>query len=82
LISCKDFLFELNDYLDETVDPATKAHWQQHVDECPNCYVLVDTTKKTLRVYKGMESKELPDDVRSRLWAALEKKMAARKGQA
>jgi len=79
LISCKEFLTELNEYLDDLVDPATKQHWQKHVDECPNCFVVVDTTRKTLQVYKGMQQQDLPGDVKSRLWQALEKKMASRK---
>ena len=79
MVTCKQFLQELNAYLDETVDPETKKHWQSHVNECPNCFVIVDTTKKTLEVYKGVEPQTLPDDVRSRLWQALEKKMAAKK---
>ena len=79
MITCKEFLQELNEFLDETVDPETKKHWQSHVNDCPNCFVVVDTTRKTLQVYRGMEPKELPADVKSRLWQALEKKMAARK---
>jgi anti-sigma factor (TIGR02949 family) len=79
LISCKDFLRELNEYLDEAVDPATKQQWQSHVNECPNCFVIVDTTKKTMQIYKGMEEQQLPGDIKSRLMQALEKKMAARK---
>lgn len=79
MISCKDFLRELNDYLDETVDPSTKLHLQTHVEECLNCYVIVDTTKKTMQVYKGSVEQELPLDVKSRLMRALEKKMASRK---
>ena len=79
MISCKEFLTELNEYLDDLVDPATKQHWQAHVDECPNCFVVVDTTRRTLQVYKGMEQQELPGDVKNRLWQALEKKMASRK---
>lgn len=79
MISCKEFLKELNEYLDELVDPATKQHWQSHVDECPNCFVIVDTTKKTMQVYKGMEEQELPTDVKGRLMQALAKKMAAQK---
>ena len=79
MISCKEFLTELNEYLDEMVDPATKQHWQAHVDECPNCFVVVDTTRRTLQVYKGMQQQELPSDVKNRLWQALEKKMSARK---
>ena len=79
MISCKEFLAELNEYLDDLVDPATKQHWQAHVDACPNCYVVVDTTRKTMQIYKGMQQQELPSDVKNRLWQALEKKMAARR---
>lgn len=79
MVTCKQFLQELNVYLDETVDPETKRQWQSHVDECPNCFVIVDTTKKTLQVYKGMEPQPIPDDVKSRLWEALEKRLAAKK---
>jgi anti-sigma factor (TIGR02949 family) len=79
LITCKDFLKELNEFLDELIDPETKKHWQSHVDECPNCFVIVDTTRKTMQVYKGMQEQEVPGDVKSRLMQALEKKMAARK---
>lgn len=79
MITCKEFLRELNEYLDDLVDPTTKQQWQQHVNECQNCFVIVDTTKKTMQVYKGMEEQQLPTDVKSRLMQALEKKMAARK---
>ena len=79
MLTCKQFLQELNDYLDPNTDPDLKRHLERHVTECPNCFVIVDTTKKTLEVYKGMEPQTLPDEVRSRLWQALEKKMAAKK---
>lgn len=79
MISCKDFLKELNEYLDDLVDPATKQHWQAHVDECPNCFVIVDTTRRTLQVYKGMNEEQVPVDIRNRLMQALERKMAARR---
>jgi hypothetical protein len=78
LLTCKQFLQELNDYLDPNVDTVTKVHLEAHVTECPNCFVIVDTTKKTLQVYKGVEPQSVPEDVQSRLWKALERKMAAR----
>jgi anti-sigma factor (TIGR02949 family) len=81
LLTCKQFLQELNEYLDETVGPETKQHWQSHVDECPNCFVIVDTTKRTLAVYKGCSEQDVPKDVSSRLWEALDKKMAAAKNK-
>jgi hypothetical protein len=69
----------LNEYLDESVDPAHKAELQQHIEECPNCYVVVDTTRRTLSVYKGVTEQPVPESVRSRVWKALDKKMAATK---
>ena len=79
MLTCKQFLQELNDYLDPNVDAELKVRLASHVSECPNCFVIVDTTQKTLQVYKGVEPQTVPDDVRTRLWKALEKKMAARK---
>ena len=79
MLTCKDFLQELNEYLDDSTDPGTKQQWQRHVDECPNCHVIVDTTKRTLAVYKGVQEQAVPDAVRSRVWKALDRKMAAAK---
>jgi hypothetical protein len=53
LVTCKQFLQELNDYLDPHVDATLKANLEAHVNKCPNCFVIVDTTLKTLQVYKG-----------------------------
>jgi negative regulator of sigma E activity len=77
LLTCKEFLLELSDYLDECVDQELKVKLETHVSECPNCWVVFDTTKKTLKVYKGIEPQVIPEDIRSRLMAALQKKMAA-----
>jgi anti-sigma factor RsiW len=82
LLTCKQFLQELNDYLDPSTDPAMKCHLEKHVNECPNCFVIVDTTKKTMQIYRGLEPQTIPENVKARLWKALEKKMAARKSQA
>jgi anti-sigma factor (TIGR02949 family) len=79
LLTCKQFLQELNDYLDPSIDLETKRHLESHVSQCPNCFVVVDTTQKTLQVFKGVDAQQVPEDLKNRLWAALERKMAARK---
>jgi anti-sigma factor RsiW len=79
LLTCKDFLRELSDYLDENLDAEIRASIEKHITECPNCWVIADTTRKTIRIYKGMEPQSIPSDVESRLMRALEKKMAARR---
>ena len=79
MLTCKQFLQELNDYLDPNTDADMKRRLEAHVTECPNCFVIVDTTQKTLQVYKGIEPKSIPEDVKTRLLEALERKMAAKK---
>jgi anti-sigma factor RsiW len=76
LVTCKDFLRELGDYLDESVDPQVRAELSKHINECPNCWVVLDTTKKTIQVYKGMDPEPLPEPVHDRLIGALKKKIA------
>lgn len=80
MLTCKDFLKELSDYLDESIDAELRAKLEKHITECPNCWVIADTTRKTVRIYKGMEPYPIPADVENRLMKALEKKMAAKKG--
>ena len=77
LLTCKEFLSELSDYLDENTDAASRAKLEQHIAECPNCWVIHDTTLKTIQIFKGMDPYPIPKDVEARLMRALEKKMAA-----
>ena len=79
MLTCKEFLQELNDYLDETVDLELRRKLEVHITECPNCFVILDTTRKTIQVYKGMQPQVLPQEVETRLLKAVERKMAARK---
>ena len=78
MLTCKDFLAELSDYLDERIDAELRAKLERHITECPNCWVIADTTRKTIKIYKGMEPHPLPQDVEGRLMQALERKIAAR----
>jgi anti-sigma factor (TIGR02949 family) len=80
LLSCKEFLQELNDFLDESLDPELRREIERHVTECPNCFVLCDTTKRTLKVFKGMDPHPVPAEVQRRLLQALQKKIAEGKG--
>ncbi len=78
MLTCKDFLKDLSEYLDESLDTEVRTKVEQHISECPNCWVIADTTRRTIKIYKGMDPYPIPADVESRLMAALERKMAAR----
>ena len=79
MLTCKQFLQELTDFLDDTLDPKLKAELQKHVNECPNCWVVCDTTEKTLKVFKGMEPQAVPEHIQTRLMDALHKKCRAKR---
>jgi len=81
LVTCKQLLDDLNDFLDEALDGMTRAELEQHLGKCPNCQVIVDTTRKTVRVFKGLEPCDIPREVERRLLAAIDKKAAAIKAR-
>ena len=70
-MKCSDFLKELNDFLDGSVDPKLMAELKEHMTWCHHCYVVLDTTKKTIQIYKENQVYELPEGVRSRLHSAI-----------
>jgi anti-sigma factor (TIGR02949 family) len=79
LLTCKEFLQEVSDYLDSTVDAELRRKLEAHINECPNCFVILDTTQRTIKVYKGMQPQEIPAEVHTRLMKAVERKIAAKR---
>ena len=70
-MNCSDFLKELTDYLDESLDDRTRAELEEHLQWCHNCFVICNTTKKTIEIYRDSQIYELPDDLRVRLHSAI-----------
>ena len=66
-MTCSEFLKELTDYLDEAMDAQTKAELEDHLQWCHNCYVVCNTTKMTIEIYRESHLYELPDDLRGTL---------------
>jgi anti-sigma factor (TIGR02949 family) len=79
LLTCKQFLAELSDFLDEALGLEERKKLEDHINKCPNCWVIADTTRKTIEVYKCSQPVQIPTDIRSRLMKALERKMASKK---
>ena len=79
LLTCHEFLQELSGYLDETAEADLRGKLEIHVRRCPNCFVILDSTRKTIRLFKGMQLQKVPDHIHVRLMEALERRMAARK---
>ena len=54
-MKCKDFLKELNEYLDGNIDVQLKTELEEHLQWCHNCFVVCNTTQKTIEIYRDNE---------------------------
>jgi anti-sigma factor RsiW len=70
-VTCKEFLALLDDLIDDSVSPETRTELQAHLGHCGHCEVVLDTTRKTIEIYRANEIYELPADLRDRLHAAI-----------
>jgi len=78
-VKCSEFNNVLTNCLDGALDARTKAELDGHLAWCHNCYVVCDTTRKTIEIYHNSELYELPDDLRARLELAIMTKCSAHK---
>lgn len=70
---CPELINELSDYLDGAAAPEICAEIERHLQECPDCKVMVDTLEKTISLYRERDGDtELPEDVRKRLYRVLD----------
>ncbi len=70
-MNCTEFLSKLTDYFDGQIDPSLLAEVKEHLGTCHHCEVVVDTTRKTIDVYRGAVSYEFPEELSTRLRAAV-----------
>ena len=75
-MKCKETIRRLSDLLDGELDPALVADLNRHLEECDDCRLVVDTTRKTIRIYCHAEPLPLPVEVQKRLERALRERMS------
>ncbi|HMF90480.1 MAG TPA: zf-HC2 domain-containing protein [Candidatus Angelobacter sp.] len=78
-VKCTEFLKELTDYLDGTLTESTKAELDEHLHWCHECHVVMNTTKKTIEIYRDNQIYELPEALRTRLHQAIMSKCRSSK---
>ena len=77
-MNCKHVIREISNYIDGELDPALKQELERHLQHCEDCTMIVDQTRKTIKIYSGSVPVDLPSDVKSRLHAAIHKKLPPR----
>lgn len=72
--TCHQLLDSLSAYVDGDLQDELCLEIQQHLTECENCRVVVDTLRKTIYLVKAnaKEPVEIPEDVHERLFRRLD----------
>ncbi len=70
-MTCKEFLASLDDLIDGSVTTEMRAELQAHIGKCGHCEVILNTTRKTIEIYRSHEIYDLPTSLRDRLHAAI-----------
>jgi anti-sigma factor RsiW len=70
-VTCAQFLALLDDLIDDTVTAEARSEFEQHMGGCEHCEVILNTTRKTIEIYRSHEIYELPAGLRDRLHAAI-----------
>ena len=62
MLTCAEFLAEFGDYVEDAASPGVRAKLEEHLHECKSCQVIVDSTRKTIRIVTDSASFTLPAD--------------------
>jgi heterodisulfide reductase subunit B len=77
---CEELVAYLSDYIDNNLDEALRADAEEHLATCHNCHVVLDTTQKTILLYRESNRAGMPltqrDALFRRLQAAFDQRRA------
>ena len=76
-MTCTDFLAKLTDFFDGTVPKELMSEVQQHISECKHCEVVLDSTTKTINIYRDHELYDFPPDLQERIHTSVMARCAA-----
>ncbi len=69
--TCQELKAQLSDYIDGEVDPALCKELEEHLANCDNCRIVVDTVRKTILLYRDYGAAPMPAPAHERLVKAL-----------
>jgi anti-sigma factor RsiW len=70
-VTCSEFLAQLDDLIDDKVAAPLRAELEEHLSGCEHCVITLNTTRKTIEIYRTHELYELPNELRERLQSAI-----------
>jgi hypothetical protein len=66
-MTCTDFLAKLTDFFDGTVPPELLAEVEHHISVCKHCEDVLDSTTKTINIYRDHEIYDFPPELEKKI---------------
>jgi len=70
-VTCTEFLAMIDDLIDDTVTTEMRTELQEHLRTCEHCEVTLNTTRKTIQIYRSHQIYDMPAGLRDRLHNAI-----------
>lgn len=68
---CRKMSSVFSRYLDRELQQKLCQKLEGHLARCPDCRMYLDTMKKTITLYRSLESEPLPKTAEKRLFATI-----------
>lgn len=77
-MNCEELVRYLSDYIDRNLSEELEAEARAHLASCPNCHVVLNTTQKTITLFRECEVRVIPAERREVLFQALQQAFSRR----
>lgn len=71
-MTCAELIQYLSDYIDRNLSEALTAEAEAHLATCHNCHVVLNTTQKTIALYRETGKQVIPAGRRAALFERLQ----------
>lgn len=71
-MTCAELIRYLSDYIDRNLSEALTAEAEAHLATCHNCHVVLNTTQKTIALYRETGKQVIPAGRRATLFERLQ----------
>ena len=78
---CSKYIQNIADYIDGEIDETLCAKLEEHLKNCNNCRIMVDTLKQTVVLCRDGKKEKLPPELEEKLNSLLKSRWQKKFGK-
>lgn len=64
---CRGIKENCSEYVEQQMEAARRARFEQHMEDCPDCGTFVRTFRATVMTMRSLPRRSAPDDLKQRI---------------